>query len=125
MNRLRAPALRQKVKTLEARRAGPLDSRELVKHGHARNFPFHGVMRGKVRHARFPKRNCYVDMIGGERLGLARLARSIFRPRSNFRPAIAGVSRGQHNLPRDSANRRRGGREGFSLATGRAKQHDT
>ena len=105
MNRLRAPALRQIVKTLQARRSGPLDAHQFMVGGHAREFPFDGVVSGAVRQACLGQWNRDVDVIGDEGLGFAGLVRGIFRAHAHFRPTIAGIPRGEHKLPRDGANR--------------------
>ena len=101
VERLRSPSIHQVVKALQAGRSRPRDALQVVKIRDARQFRFNGVMRGPVRDATFRKRHSDVNVIGGERLLFAWLARCVFRPHAYFGAAAARVSRCKHKFARN------------------------
>ena len=72
---MRPPAIHQVVEALQARRSWPQDALQVVKFRNSCQLGFDGIVCGPVRHARFGGRHGDVNVIGGERLLLAWLAR--------------------------------------------------
>ena len=99
-----------------ARRSGPLHARHVVKFRHTRELLFDGVMRGAIGSACLGQGNGDVNSIREQHLRLAGLPRRIFGPHADFRAAIAGVARSEHEFACNSPNRGGGGRRGFFLA---------
>ena len=101
MDRLRPPAIHQVVEAFQAGRSGARDTLQMVKLRDTREFGFNGIVRGRVWRAGFGERHGNVDVVGGERLLLAGLARGVFGPHAHFGPSPARVSRGKHKFTGD------------------------
>ena len=121
VDRLRPPAIHQVVEALQAGRSGPRDALQVMKLRDARQFRFDRIVRGPVRRARFGGRHGDVNVIGDERLLLARLARGEFGPHAHFGASAAGISRGKHKFTRDVSDPDAGHGRGFFLAACREK----
>ena len=121
VDRLRPPAIQQVIEALQAGRSRARDALQVVKLRDARQFRFDRIVRGPVRRARFGGRHGDVNVIGDERLLLARLARSVFGTHAHFGAPAAGVSRGKHKFTRDVPDPHVGRGRGFFLAARREK----
>ena len=101
MDRLRSPAIQQVIEALEARRSRPRDALQVVELGDTPQFRHDCIVRRPVRHARAGGRQGDVDVIGGERLLLSRLARCKLGTHAHFRSPVTCIPRGKHKFTRD------------------------